>query len=170
MRVIGTMLPGLALAFLATAAFAQSSPQPLPADATLFARSAEVQAAIADMARTIKPDEEMVYRPYLALAPYTAALEYWVRPKQAAAHLKEAEFVYVLAGAGTLVSGGTLADRKHWYDETDGGRIEGGTTRPLKPGDVFFVPEGVPHWFGIDGGRLVLLTIHVPRPLPAAPR
>jgi hypothetical protein len=29
------------------------------------------------------------------------------------------------------------------------------------------VPEGVPHWFGIDGGKLVMLTLHVPRPLPA---
>lgn len=168
MRTIGRVVAAVMLVSAAVAAHAQTAPAPLPGDPTLFARSADVQAAIAEMARTIKPTEEMIYRPYLALAPYTVALEYWVRPKQAAAHLKEAELVYVVDGAGTLVSGGTLADRKHWYDETDGGRVEGGTTRALKPGDVFFVPEGVPHWFGITGGRLVLLTIHVPRPLPAA--
>jgi mannose-6-phosphate isomerase-like protein (cupin superfamily) len=153
---------GLALALAASApAFAQTP------DPTLFANSAEVQAVVAQMAHDIKPDEEMLYHPLLTAAPYTAAIEYWVRPKQAAAHLKEAELVYVLAGSGTLVSGGTLADRKHWYDETDGGRIEGGTTRLLKPGDVVLVPEGEPHWFGIDGGRLVMLTMHMPRPVPA---
>ena len=122
---------------------------------------------IASMAHDIKPSEEMLYRPLLGQSPYTVALEYWVRPKQAAAHLTEAEFVYVLEGSGTLVSGGTLADAKHWYGETNGGRIVGGQTRALKPGDVVFVPEGTPHWFGIDGGKLVMLTMHVPRPLAA---
>ena len=135
-------------------------------DPTAFANSAAVKAAIASMAHDIKPDEDMLYRPLLTQSPYTVAIEYWVRPKQAASHLKEAEFVTVLAGSGTLVSGGTLVDAHHWYDETDGGRIIGGTTRALKPGDTFFVPEGTPHWFGIKGGKLVLLTMHVPRPLP----
>ncbi|MEN2790396.1 hypothetical protein ABC974_12225 [Sphingomonas oligophenolica] len=39
----------------------------------------------------------------------------------------------------------------------EGSRIEGGTTRSLHPGDVFPVPAGTPHWFGITGERLVLL-------------
>ena len=138
-----------------------------PSDPTSFANSAEVRAVIAQMAHDIKPTEEMLYHPLLTQAPYTVAIEYWVKPKQAAAHLKEAELVYVLEGSGTLVSGGTLANAHHWYDETNGGDIVGGTTRPLKPGDVVLVPEGVPHWFGIDGGRLVMLTLHMPRPLPA---
>ncbi|WP_116091556.1 cupin domain-containing protein [Sphingomonas crusticola] len=155
----------LGVAGLASVAQAQTPPDP-----TAFARSAEVRTMIASMAHDIKPDQEMLYRPLLALPPYTVAVEYWVRPKQAAAHLTEAEFVIVLAGSGTLVSGGALADAKHWYGDTNGGRIVGGTSRPLKPGDTFFVPEGTPHWFGIDGGKLVMLTMHVPRPLPAAAR
>jgi len=151
-------------AWLAAApALAQTPPNP-----TAFASLATVKAAIASMAHDIKPDEDMLYRPLLTQPPYTVAIEYWVRPKQAASHLKEAEFVTVLAGSGTLVSGGTLVDAHHWYDETDGGRIIDGTTRTLKPGDVVFVPEGTPHWFGINGGKLVLLTMHVPRPLPGA--
>lgn len=149
----------------AVAPVAAQAAEPAP-DPTAFANSAEVKAMVATMAREIKPDEDMLYRPYLVQKPYTVAIEYWVRPKQAAAHLTEAEFVYVLDGAGTLVSGGVLADAKHWYGDTNGGKVVGGTTRALKPGDVFFVPEGVPHWFGIDGGKLVMLTMHVPRPLP----
>lgn len=151
----------LSLIALGCAAQAQTPPDPLG-----FANSAQVKAMVASMAHDIKPQEEMLYRPLLTqAAPYTVAVEYWVRPKQAAAHLKEAELVYVLEGSGTLLSGGTLANAHHWYDETNGGVIVGGTTRPLKPGDVVLVPEGVPHWFGIDSGRLVLLTMHMPRPV-----
>ena len=139
-----------------------------PSDPASFANSAQVKATIASMAREIKPGEDMLYRPLLTQAPYTVAIEYWARPKQAAAHLTEAELLYVLEGSGVLVSGGALADRHHWYGETDGGRIEGGTTRPLKPGDVVLVPEGVPHWFGIHGGKLVMLTMHMPRPIAGA--
>jgi mannose-6-phosphate isomerase-like protein (cupin superfamily) len=156
MRTFGLM----AACALATSASSQTDP-------TAFAKSAEMKAMIASMAHDIKPSEDMLYRPLLKQAPYTVAVEYWVKPKQAASHLTEAEFVTVLEGSGTLVSGGTLKNAHHWYGETDGGEIVGGTTRPLKPGDTFFVPEGTPHWFGIDGGKLVMLTMHVPRPLLA---
>lgn len=137
-----------------------------PPDPTSFAASADVRAVVAKMGRDIKPAQDMLYRPLLTQAPYTVAVEYWVRPKQAAAHLTEAELLYVLEGSGVLVSGGSLANPHHLYGETNGGDIVGGTTRPLKPGDVVLVPEGVPHWFGIDGGKLVMLTLHMPRPLP----
>lgn len=157
----------IALAAL-TAATAFAARAQTPPDPTSYANSAAVNAMIASMAQDIRPTEDMLYRPLLVQAPYTVAIEYWVRPKQAAAHLTEAELVYVLKGSGTMVSGGTMADRHHWYGETDGGRIEGGTTRSLKPGDVVLVPEGVPHWFGIDGGKLVMLTIHLPRPAAGA--
>jgi len=158
---------GLAL-ILAAWGSAVAAQAQTPPDPTGIATSAEVKAMIASMAHDIKPSEDMLYRPLLTqAAPYTVAVEYWVRPKQAASHLKEAELVYVLEGSGSLVSGGTLENAHHWYGETNGGDIAGGTTRPLKPGDVVLVPEGVPHWFGIDGGKLVLLTMHMPRPLPA---
>jgi mannose-6-phosphate isomerase-like protein (cupin superfamily) len=152
---------GLAAFLSAAPTLAQTSPDP-----TSFANSAEVRAVIAQMAHDIKPTEEMLYHPLLTAKPYTVAVEYWVKPKQAAAHLTEAELVYVLEGSGSLVSGGTLANAHHWYGDTNGGEIVGGTTRPLKPGDVVLVPEGVPHWFGIDGGKLVMLTLHMPRPIP----
>lgn len=158
----------LALAF--AAAWSLAAQAQTPPDPTGIANSAAVKAVIAQMAHDIKPTEDMLYHPLLTqAAPYTVAVEYWVRPKQAAAHLTEAEFIYVLDGSGTFVSGGTLANAHHWYGETNGGDVVGGTSRPLKPGDVVIVPEGVPHWIGVDGGRLVLLTMHMPRPLPAKP-
>jgi hypothetical protein len=30
------------------------------------------------------------------------------------------------------------------------------------------VPEGTAHWFSAIDGTLVLMTLHVPRPVPAA--
>jgi mannose-6-phosphate isomerase-like protein (cupin superfamily) len=73
-------------------------------------------------------------------------------------HPDQAEYVFVVTGEGTMVSGGRLVDPVTTNPTLiEGSRIEGGTTRSLHPGDVFLVPAGVPHWFGITGGRLVLL-------------
>ena len=48
----------------------------------------------------------------------------------------------VLEGSGTITTGGTLVD----------GKIVGGESRPLKVGDVEFIPAGVPHGVtGVDG-------------------
>jgi len=78
-------------------------------------------------------------------------------------HPAEAEYAIVMEGAGTLVSGGTLADPETRNPGlVEGSRIEGGATRTLGPGDVILVPAGVPHWFGITGERLVLLGIKLP--------
>ncbi|MEJ8629985.1 cupin domain-containing protein [Sphingomonas sp. I4] len=80
------------------------------------------------------------------------------KPGRPAVHPAEAEYAVVLEGAGTLVSGGILiAPVTRRADLVEGDRIEGGTTRPLRPGDVLLLPAGVPHEFGITGDRLVLL-------------
>ncbi len=62
-----------------------------------------------------------------------------------AIHPAEAEYAIVVAGAGTLVSGGTMADPETTNPKlVQGSRIEGGTTRRLGPGDIFMIPAGVP--------------------------
>src|SRR5690349_4076936 len=63
-------------------------------------------------------------------------------------HTKDADIVYVLDGAATLVTGGTAVDPKVTEaDELRGSSIDGGETRQLRKGDVIIVPAGVPHWF-----------------------
>jgi len=89
----------------------------------------------------------------------SAALEYWKAPGKPAVHPDEAEYATVMAGSGTLVSGGTLvAPKLRFAGLVEGDRIEGGTTRKLAVGDVFLIPAGVPHWFGIDGKLIMLGT------------
>lgn len=154
-----TTLALLALLALASSASAQAAPPAPPG----FAAAADMRAEVAAMAAAMKPDQGFAWRPLLRDGARVAALEYWKKPGRPAVHPDQAEYATVIAGAGTLVMGGTLdhpvVDKP---DLTEGDRIVGGTTRTLAPGDVFLIPAGVPHWFGITGDRLVLLGIKLP--------
>jgi mannose-6-phosphate isomerase-like protein (cupin superfamily) len=69
------------------------------------------------------------------------------------------EIYYMLEGVGTLVTGGTLVDRKSAGISPNtkrpnfrGSRIEGGTSRRVVPGDIIIIPGKVPHWWSsLDG-------------------
>jgi mannose-6-phosphate isomerase-like protein (cupin superfamily) len=69
--------------------------------------------------------------------------------ESALVHPVTADVWVVTEGSGTLTVNGTL----------EGGKIVGGDTRPLKAGDVVFVPAGVPH--GVTGvtGSITWLNI-----------
>lgn len=133
------------------------------ADPTAFASGADVQAQVRDMLAAMKPDQGFMWRPLVRDGATVAAIEIWKKPGRPAVHPAEAEYAIVLDGAGTLVSGGSMADAKATNANlVEGSRIEGGATRPLGPGDVILIPAGVPHWFGITGDRLVLLGVKLP--------
>jgi len=128
------------------------------ADPTGFATSAEVKAQVQAMDKAMKPGQGFAWQPLVRDGDRSAAIEIWKKPGKPAVHPDQAEYAIVLAGAGTLISGGTLdVSRMVKPDLTEGDRIVGGTARRLAPGDVILVPAGVPHWFGITGDRLVLL-------------
>ena len=150
----------LVLLAAATPAFAETP----PTDPTGLAKAADIQAQVATMAREMKPGQNFAWRPLLRDGATTAALEYWTAPGKPATHPTDAEYTTVIEGAGTLVSGGRMVDPVTTKSGMiEGSRIEGGTTRDLKPGDVILIPAGTPHWFGITGGKLVLLGMKLPR-------
>ena len=65
-------------------------------------------------------------------------------------HGKKSDFMVIQDGEGTFMSGGELVDGKAGgEDQGDlrGASIRGGVSRILKPGDIMFVPAGVPHGF-----------------------
>lgn len=133
------------------------------ADASSFASGADVQTQLREMLAAMKPDQGFMWRPLVRDGANVAAIEIWKKPGRPAIHPTQAEYAIVLEGAGTLVSGGAMADPKASNANLiEGSRIEGGATRSLGPGDVILVPAGVPHWFGITGERLVLLGIKLP--------
>jgi mannose-6-phosphate isomerase-like protein (cupin superfamily) len=69
-------------------------------------------------------------------------------PGMVEVHDKETDTFYVLAGAATVVTGGTMIGGKETapgqYRGTD---IAGGQAQHVTQGDVMVIPAGVPHWF-----------------------
>ncbi|MGE3491867.1 MAG: cupin domain-containing protein [Vicinamibacterales bacterium] len=55
----------------------------------------------------------------------------------------------VLEGSGTMTTGGKIAN----------GKIVGGESNPLKVGDVYFVPAGVPHGVSGVNGNITWLNV-----------
>jgi quercetin dioxygenase-like cupin family protein len=163
-RVLRLALLLLSLSGSAATARAQTNAAEAPQEKA-FASSADVKAQISAMLGEMAPDQGFLWRPLVRDSTNVAAIEIWKRPGLPASHPDEAEYAIVLEGAGTLVMGGTLADPKpRSATLVEGSRIDGGTTRQLRPGDVLLIPAGTPHWFGIEEDRLVLLGIKLPPP------
>jgi mannose-6-phosphate isomerase-like protein (cupin superfamily) len=150
----------LAALLLSSTAVAQSA-----AVSTGYASAADVKAQVESMRRAMKPGQGFMWKPLVRGGDAVAALEYWKKPGKPAVHPDQAEYVIVIAGNGTMVSGGRLVDPVASNPTLiEGSRIDGGTTRP-HPGDVFLIPAGTPHWFGISADRLVLLATKIAQPL-----
>ncbi len=69
-------------------------------------------------------------------------------PGMAEVHTLDTDIIYVLDGTATVVTGGkAVGTQEVAPNEIRGSAIEGGSTRRLAKGDVFIIPNGVPHWF-----------------------
>jgi mannose-6-phosphate isomerase-like protein (cupin superfamily) len=85
-------------------------------------------------------------------------------------HEREAELFYVIDGSATMITGGKLVNESRTNPANlTGSAVEGGTSRHVAKGDFIIVPENTPHWFSAIDGTLVLMSLHVPRPVPKAP-
>lgn len=63
-------------------------------------------------------------------------------------HTRDTDILYVLEGTATVVTGGEAVEAKTTApDELRGSTIRGGESRQLVKGDVFVIPNGVPHLF-----------------------
>jgi glc operon protein GlcG len=83
-------------------------------------------------------------------------------PGQVEVHTRDTDVIYVLDGATTFVTGGTMVDGKTIApDEIRGASIEGGDTRRLEKGDVMIVPNGTPHWFKEVEGPVLYYVVKV---------
>ena len=160
MRLI-TLAPALTAMLFAAQVYAQSAP-----DMQSMASAADVAALIAKAKRDRKPDQPTFIQPLLKFAPYTASLEYRAAVGPAAVHETEAEMFYVIEGSGTLTLGGSLVNEKRSNAANlSGTAIQGGSSKKVAKGDFFVVPEKMPHWFNTIDGTLVLMSLHVPRPV-----
>jgi mannose-6-phosphate isomerase-like protein (cupin superfamily) len=163
--VILMFLTASTVALLLAQQPAKQAPQP---DKT-YTSAKEVAAMMAKAKSERKQDQANFIQTILRLAPYSANLEYRGAVGPAATHEKEAEMFFVMDGGGTLVTGGKLMGETRTNAENlSGTAIDGGKSQDVAKGDFFIVPENTPHWFSKINGTLVLMSLHVPRPVPAA--
>jgi len=140
-----------------------SAQQPVAKD---FSSAADVQAMIEKAKKERKPDQANFIQPILQAAPYSVNLEYRVQgiDTNPNIHDVEAEIVYVVDGAGVLTIGGTLKDERRTNAKNrTGSKLEGGTPRRIAKGDYIMIPENTAHSFTQVEGRLVIMSVHVPR-------
>jgi mannose-6-phosphate isomerase-like protein (cupin superfamily) len=81
-------------------------------------------------------------------------------------HRRYSDFLFVLAGEGTELTGGTIVDRKEKPNgEAGGTRLEGAVPRVLRKGDVIHIPAGTPHQ-AIEGPgqSIVIFVVKVEEP------
>ena len=162
---------GLFLVAVAGAALAQPQTQPpvpataAPAPINVFASSAEVQALIANARKMHPVGQPNFNQRLLSLAPYAANLEHRTATGPASTHEKNAELFYVVEGAATLITGGTLIGEKRTNPTNlSGTGIAGGESRPIAKGDLFIVPQNTPHQVkDPKDGEVILISLHIPR-------
>jgi len=84
-------------------------------------------------------------------------------PGKSELHAKFADVWYVLKGAGTVVTGGSIVGGVDTQPgEIRGASIEGGSSKRIQAGDFGVVPAGVPHWISAVEGELLYLVVKVP--------
>ncbi len=87
-------------------------------------------------------------------------------------HSEITEVYHVMRGSGTFVTGGTMEHPKPAAPDsavvkvlngpsTTGGKIAGGISRRVVPGDVIVIPPNTPHWFSDIDGEIVYLVIRI---------
>jgi mannose-6-phosphate isomerase-like protein (cupin superfamily) len=85
-------------------------------------------------------------------------------PQYAVVHPFSTEVYYIVEGAGSLVTGGTLdppAPPPADPDIVRSRTIKNGVTRTVGKGDVIVVPPGTPHWFNTIEGTITYLESRV---------
>ncbi|MEO8677699.1 MAG: hypothetical protein ABI665_01555 [Vicinamibacterales bacterium] len=77
------------------------------------------------------------------------------QPAGAIAHAGNTELHYIIAGAGTVVTGGTIVRGATAAAAT----IDNGVTRHVAKGDVVIVPANSPHWYKEIEGEITYLEV-----------
>jgi mannose-6-phosphate isomerase-like protein (cupin superfamily) len=134
---------------------------PAPTDrtrATHFS-AADLQAALAKL----PTDRPNAAARVFTLEPYAVSVEQrQPRAQGAASHADRAELFYVIDGAGTMLTGGTITDGTVSGVNTQGTTISGGTRIVFKTGDFIMVPSGVPHQFVDLKAPVRVMSMYLP--------
>jgi mannose-6-phosphate isomerase-like protein (cupin superfamily) len=97
----------------------------------------------------------------------SASVIYRTGDSMAEAHEKQADFILIREGEGSVVVGGKIiGGRTERPDEIRGDSIEGGTRYPVAAGDTLYIPVGMPHQFFVEKGKHWVITLVKISPQP----
>lgn len=147
-----------ALLALALPAAAQEGPAPTK----LFASVAEVSAALARAKAAHKGAADNTVEVLVSVGPYPVQLEYRTGTTPPSIHKGQAELIYVVDGACTLLEGGTLQGASGSPPTLHGTNIKGASPHRIAKGDYVLVPPDTPHWYTKVEGKFVSVTLHMP--------
>jgi mannose-6-phosphate isomerase-like protein (cupin superfamily) len=140
---------------------------PLTGDSALVIPAAEVQAQTAKVIADTSPSSADAGTTVLG-AYGNLTLRLYVRKTSGGGeiHAHFDDLMIVQQGTATLVTGGTLADRKELANgESRGSSVVGGVSRKLTVGDVAIVPAGVAHQTLVEPGSTyayMVAKVHEP--------
>ena len=85
-------------------------------------------------------------------------------PGKSELHASFTDVWYVIEGAATLITGGTMRDGSETAPgETRGRGINDGNSRRIHKGDYAVIPAGTPHWISkVDGKEFLYIVVKVP--------
>ncbi|MEP6884883.1 MAG: cupin domain-containing protein [Gammaproteobacteria bacterium] len=83
-------------------------------------------------------------------------------------HAEFTDVWYVIEGAATLVTGGSVvAGVSAGSGEVRGPSIKDGSARKIRKGEFAVIPAGTPHWVSsINGKELLYIVVKMPIPAP----
>ncbi len=175
------MLHAVLLIFALTAVAPQAGQTPSPAEpagAATDVPNADIEAAVARTLAAAVSDQQLrvvdVNGEYQVGVGVLHRLAYkpGQNPGNAIEHSQITEVYHVMRGGGTFVTGGKMENPKPAAPDsavvkvlngpsTTGGKIAGGVSRKVVPGDVIVIPPNTAHWFSDIDGEIVYLVIRI---------
>jgi mannose-6-phosphate isomerase-like protein (cupin superfamily) len=131
------------LALSSTLALAQTAgAPPAPKDKAMDLTSAQLEAVAKDITA-----KGLITQRVLEGGVFSINVRHISGSETALQHGRITEVWVVREGSGIVATGGTLVDPKPGASagEFSGSAIRGGVEREIKPGDLVFIPPGVPH-------------------------
>jgi mannose-6-phosphate isomerase-like protein (cupin superfamily) len=136
-------LSAILMALSAQLAFAQTAgAPPAPKDKAMDLPQAMLEAVARDITA-----KRLITQRVLEGGTFSVNVRHISGSETALQHGRITEVWVVREGSGIVATGGTLVDAKPGATagEFSGSAIRGGVEREIKPGDLVFIPPGVPH-------------------------
>lgn len=127
-------------------------PAPAPGSPAIFRSAADLAAVLQ---KAIVNAGGMSSSNVTTTDQYRVSLVKRDKAAGALAHPGNTELLYIVEGAGKMVTGGTLVAAANGRPAS----IVDGVEKPFAKGDVFIVPAGSPHWFAAVDAPVTYLEV-----------